>query len=194
MSTRLFLLFATREEGKSSRREERRTPKLRGQGPGVPTSSRQTPGFPHALPALRRQEPPLATPLTSRGIFRQLPGGAAAGAPATPLPKGPSGPSRFSTRNSSALRGPTGRWHRCPRPPERERSRRCPCARLGAPGVRRGRGGNLRAAAGGWWGWRGFGVPGGCGEPGAGWRCETRRACPGTMTWREGTVCEGGLG
>lgn len=78
MSTRLFLLFVTRQVGESSEREARRTPKLRGQRPPVP-GQRRAPESPRVSPPLRPlnppgQEPPLARPPPTggRGVCRQL--------------------------------------------------------------------------------------------------------------------------
>lgn len=199
MSTRVFLLFSTREVGKSSKRERRRTPKLRGHRPGVPTSSRQTPGFPPAGTPSCKGDPPAA------------PGRACSRNPAAPLPKG--------SRRARRCWGAAGLRRGAERPllfqhPEQLRPARpdgaaAPAARA-RPGLRssgegrEGMCGDGRGRAGGRgdplrrrgrrWGWSGFEVPRGCGEPGAGRRFETRRACPGTMTRREGGVGEEGLG
>lgn len=200
MSTRLFLLFVTREVGKSSKRQERRTPKLGGQRPG----SRQTPGFLPALPA-PRQEPPLATPLPAQG-FSGISRGDPRREPPQPAPQrafpglgGGRGLGRLwlaaPLQHQGQLRparpdGAAAPAARCP--PELERPLRRPGDALrGARGARPGRGKDVPGGRGEG---GGDGEDLGRGQPGVGRRCEARRARPGTMTRREGAVREGGLG
>lgn len=229
MSTRLFLLFATRETGKSSKREKKRTPPQK-------TSRAETrrihqhqadPRFP-PRPPCPSAGATSGNAATSRGIFREPPhprspkgppgrGGARglgrrwlaarqsraaapASAPGTAPPcaarRGGGAAARARPNRTgaappgTALRGEPGG----PRSgagtggcaPGRDRGAalrggKGMCERPRGPAVAEGKEAVMERVWGVW----------GCGEPGAGWRCETRRACPGTTTRREGAVCEG---